>query len=309
MLNEENAVKTMKLWCAFMEKRKFIASKYIFTDSQTRQFAPGMYYAILYIASGTCYFEIEDEVRFCGTEDVIIMKPGEKTMMRFRDAKHQLEILELRVLPEYLRELSNEETDLEQGFLFVPYKVTVVHAGSEESMLIKNIVRKVAGMKTDGDEERYGHRLYEDSLITMLLVLSLRACIRADHVHRTRQRRHILMDDIFQYIGEHLTEELSLEVLEQKFFVSRYHICREFKRLTGQTPHAYIVKARLDLCRKYIEQGKAINEVYQLGGFGGYSHFFRAFKQEYGVTPKEYYQNLQIRLKEEQEEHLKNGKK
>ena len=52
-------------------------------------------------------------------------------------------------------------------------------------------------------------------------------------------------------------------------------------------------KSRLDLCRKYIEQGKSIHEVYQLGGFGGYNHFFRAFRKEYGVTPKEYYRNLQ----------------
>ena len=50
--------------------------------------------------------------------------------------------------------------------------------------------------------------------------------------------------------------------------------------MTGETPHSYIVKSRLDLCRHYIEQGKSIHEVYELGGFGGYNHFFRAFKKE-----------------------------
>ena len=134
--------------------------------------------------------------------------------------------------------------------------------------------------------ERVGYNVYP--------VLSLRVCIKADKVRREKNRRHVMMDDIFLYIGEHLTEDLTLERLEKEFFVSRYHICREFKRQTGQTPHAYIVKARLDLCRKYIEQGKTVHEVYQLGGFGGYNHFFRAFKKEYGVTPMEYYKNLQI---------------
>ena len=37
---------------------------------------------------------------------------------------------------------------------------------------------------------------------------------------------------------------------------------------------------------------KPIKEVYALGGFGGYNHFFRAFKKEYGMTPKEYYESL-----------------
>jgi len=102
------------------------------------------------------------------------------------------------------------------------------------------------------------------------------------------------MDDIFIYIREHLTEDISLERLENEFYVSRYHIVREFKKMTGETPHSYIVKSRLDLCRHYIEQGKSIREVYALGGFGGYNHFFRAFKKEYGVTPMQYYNNLQI---------------
>ena len=102
------------------------------------------------------------------------------------------------------------------------------------------------------------------------------------------------MDDIFIYIKEHLTENITLERLEDEFYVSRYHIVREFKKMTGETPHAYIVKSRLDLCRRYIEQGKSIREVYELGGFGGYNHFFRAFKKEYGVTPMQYYKNLQI---------------
>ena len=48
----------------------------------------------------------------------------------------------------------------------------------------------------------------------------------------------------------------------------------------------------IDLCKKHIEAGKPIKEVYELGGFGGYNHFFRAFKKEYGMTPKEYYESL-----------------
>lgn len=87
------------------------------------------------------------------------------------------------------------------------------------------------------------------------------------------------MDDIFIYIREHLTEDISLERLENEFYVSRYHIVREFKKMTGETPHSYIVKSRLDLCRHYIEQGKSIREVYALGGFGGYNHFLEHLRK------------------------------
>ncbi len=277
-----------------MERKRYIVSKHDFPAAAERQFAAGKYYTILCVSRGTSYFDMEGEMKLCSTEDVIIIKPREKATMHFRGGRYPLQILELRVLPEFLRELSDEETKFEADFDFVPFKVTVVHADSEESMLIKNIAMKLSGMTKKKGEAEYGQMLYEKNLVSILLIVSIRVCIRADHVHKSRKRRHIMMDDIFIYIREHLTEELTLEQLEKEFFVSRYHICREFKRLTGQTPHAYIVKARLDLCRKYIEQGMPISEVYRLGGFGGYNHFFRAFKKEYGVTPKQYYKNLRI---------------
>lgn len=273
-----------------MGKKSYSASSYTFTEAAARQFASGKYYMILYISKGTCHFEVENDLQFCSTEDMIILKPNAKTSMRFRGGRHQLEILELRVLPEYLATLSDKETDLLAAFQFVPFQIRILRAGSNLSMLIKNITLNLVALSPDNAE--FGYALYEQSLVTIALVLTMRACIDADKVHRGRKRKHLLMDDIFRYIHVHLSEDLTLEQLEQEFFVSRYHICREFKKMTGQTPHAYIVKARLDLCCKYIEQGKPIREVYELGGFGGYNHFFRAFKKEYRMTPMEYYKSL-----------------
>ena len=273
-----------------MEKKTHSALCYSINETATRQFSSGKYYMILYISKGTGHFKLENDWQFCTTEDMIILKPGEKTSMRFRGGHFQLEILELRVLPSYLEELSDEETNLLAAFQFVPFKIRILHAESNLSMLIKNITLNLISLSQGTTE--FGNDLYEKSLVTMVLILTMRACIGADKVHRSHKRKHLLMDDIFRYIHQHLTEDLTLEQLEKEFYVSRYHICREFKRLTGQTPHAYIVKARLDLCRKYIEQGKPIRDVYELGGFGGYNHFFRAFKKEYHMTPGEYYKSL-----------------
>lgn len=271
--------------------RDYTAQKYEFAEAKQRQFRAGKYYMILYIARGTGYFTVGEQMRLLGTEDMLVLKPGEQVTLHAGSGKHGHRILELRVLPDCLRELSGEGVRLDEGFAFVPYQVTAVHAGSRDSMLIKNLVLELS--EAGEQEPCYGEALYERNLLSMLLILTLRACVEADRVHKRQHSRHVMMDDIFVYIREHLTEDLTLADLEREFFVSRYHICREFKRLTGQTPHAYIVKARLDLCRKYIEQGKPASEVYRLGGFGGYNHFFRAFKKEYGMTPMQYYRSLQ----------------
>jgi len=273
-----------------MGKKLYSTSRYTFEEAGKKQFSSGKYYMILYVSKGTGHLIIDDEWRICSTEDMILLKPGVKTSFRTRGDRYQLELLQLRILSEFLAELSDENTNLLASFQFAPQNISVIRARSNLSMLIKNITLTLLDMTQDTNE--FGHELYERNLISMGLVLFIRSCIEADKVHRSHNRKNILMDDIFRYIRQHLTEDLSLEQLEKEFFISRYHICREFKRTTGQTPHAYIVKARLDLCRKYIEQGKPIREVYALGGFGGYNHFFRAFKKEYKMTPGEYYQSL-----------------
>ena len=86
----------------------------------------------------------------------------------------------------------------------------------------------------------------------MLIVLLLRACIHVEFHTKSKTRSRLALDDIFIFIKHHLYEEISLERLEKEFFISKYHISREFKRQTGITVHQYIVKAKLDLCKRLL---------------------------------------------------------
>ena len=109
---------------------------------------------------------------------------------------------------------------------------------------------------------------------------------------KNKKSKPFLIDDIFSYINNHITEEISLDDLEREFYVSKFHISREFKKATGITLHRYIVKAKLDLCKKLIEEGNTIIDVAHICGIGSYNNLFRAFKKEFGITPKEYYNEI-----------------
>ncbi len=104
-----------------------------------------------------------------------------------------------------------------------------------------------------------------------------------------------LYTNLIEFIEEHLEEELSLERLADEFFVSKYHIAHVFKDNIGLSIHQYITKKRLLKCQEAIRAKMNITEVYHAYGFGDYSSFYRAFKKEYGISPKEY-RDMQVEI-------------
>ncbi len=95
-----------------------------------------------------------------------------------------------------------------------------------------------------------------------------------------------LCQNVLHYIENHIGEDLSLTNLANVFFVSKYHIAHIFKERFGISVHQFILKKRLNLCKGAICSGQSITEEYLQYGFKDYSAFYRAFKKEFGMSPK-----------------------
>lgn len=70
--------------------------------------------------------------------------------------------------------------------------------------------------------------------------------------------------------------------------LSRYQTLRAFTRLTGFTPHAYVMQRRLDSARRLIRDGTTLAEAAAGAGFADQSHMHRVFVARHGFTPGVY---------------------
>lgn len=147
-------------------------------------------------------------------------------------------------------------------------------------------------------EEMRSQKFGKDAQISICvndLILHLNRLAHEQNTPGKKNYDRVLYRQLMEYIEEHLEEDLSLEKIAAEFFVSKYHIAHVFKDNTGLSIHQFITKKRLDLCRDAIQSKMSITEAYQMFGFGDYSSFYRAFKKEYGISPKDF-RDMQMEL-------------
>lgn len=84
-------------------------------------------------------------------------------------------------------------------------------------------------------------------------------------------------------------EDLSIEELSQIVGLSRVHVYRKIKKLTGMSVSEFVrsVKLRLSL-ELIINSGKSIAEIAYEVGFSSPSYFTKCFKEQFGVSPSEF---------------------
>ena len=88
-----------------------------------------------------------------------------------------------------------------------------------------------------------------------------------------------------QYLELHLQEDLDMDLLAERFFISKFHMMRLFRQQTGFTIHTYLLQRRLLAARQLIEKGMRATEACYRCGFRSYSSFTRAYNKHFGTTP------------------------
>lgn len=90
---------------------------------------------------------------------------------------------------------------------------------------------------------------------------------------------------VVRYLNSNIEKNVSLDKLARRFFVSKYYLCRAFKKYSGTSVHSYINHKRIMYAKQLIESGESASGAAYKVGFGDYSAFYRAYVKIVGKSP------------------------
>lgn len=98
-----------------------------------------------------------------------------------------------------------------------------------------------------------------------------------------------LINQIQSYIQAHFAENLTLNVLSERFYVSPSYLSRLFKKKTGTNFIDYLTHLRVERAKEYLTQtSRKIYHISEMIGYENPRYFAKLFKEETGCTPQEY---------------------
>ena len=107
--------------------------------------------------------------------------------------------------------------------------------------------------------------------------------------HTARSRKRIDLEGIKRYLDEHYTEKLSLDELANRFYISKYHMSREFKKSFGITMGNYLTSLRITKAKEMLRfSDLQIETIARNCGIEDNSYFNKVFQKAEGITAREY---------------------
>lgn len=139
----------------------------------------------------------------------------------------------------------------------------------------------------EAEERKFG---WEAAVMgnSMLLLSYLSRAFRELSAAPLRAEKPELLDRALDYIEEHLADKLTLADTARHFYVSESTVSHLFQQKLGVSFYRCVTQRRLIAAKELIFQSMPMDQVSRQVGFRDYSSFYRAFRQEYGISPQQF---------------------
>lgn len=242
------------------------------------------FYEVYFLLGGEVAYWVEGRVIRLQPGDLLFINPMELHRPITDPEKPVCERFVLWVNKDYLERLSTPQVRLSGCFdNSLPNHSHLIRPGSTERAVL---MARMGELVRESYGRDFGSSLSAQGIFLQLMV-QLNRLARGAESRQEGEELSPLVERAMQYISENLQNELSLEEIAGALFVSKYHLSHAFSREVGVSAYRYIMLRRLMLARQLLLAGEPAGQVCRSCGFSDYTSFYRAFKSEYGISPRE----------------------
>lgn len=275
---------------AFNPRQYMLSEDYeIFYYSDAEFRSVGMhshdYYEFYLYEEGSVTMDIEDTSYPLRTGDLVLVPPGSEHRARVFSSEKPYRRFVFWISVPYCEMLTKDSPDCTWLIRHTETEKTYIYHFSETDF--HSVQAKMVRILEEISSRRFGRDTYLRIAVNDLLLDLSRRVYETLNTGYTDSERDTF-SALLAYIDQHLSDDLRLEQLAAKFFLSKFYIAHTFKDRLGLSVHRYIQKKRLDAVRNAVMNGESVSDACREYGFTDYSVFYRAFRKEYGMSPSEY---------------------
>ena len=255
----------------------FVISKHTWANSSTQKAMLHSHheYELYMFLKGDCYYVVEGRRYELTPGDMIIIRKHEMHRI-FHNSFGEYSSFVFFFKPEFF----SENNCLEYEDAFLDY--------SKDNKIDSHVVLS-SGMQDIIDRIiKYSNNFQiNDSPVIRGVLIELLHTLNGVTAFEKPEKTNQTVKKIITYLNDNYTNDVDLDQVAEQFFISKFHLCRVFKKATGLTLQEYVRRKRLTLALELKRQGITLSEAASQSGFHDYTSFYRYYKKRYKESPKQ----------------------
>lgn len=235
------------------------------------------FHKIIFFVSGKVTYHIEGKAYQLKPQDILLVSQG---------AIHKPEIDPSIPYERYIFWIRDDLSSSELNTCFQKANDRSFNLIRLDSVLQEKLKDLLPEIEHSLRDTQFGDSILSKALFAQFMVYINRIFLKSSTAPDQKSySSDSQVEQLLKYINRNLSENLSIDHLAERFFFSKYHMMRKFKKETGYTIHNYIISKRLLHARSLIAQGTPVMKAAMQSGFQDYTAFVRAYKKQFGTVP------------------------
>lgn len=237
------------------------------------------FYEILYCQSGNVQYLLGADRYRVGRGDIVFVPPGISHRPLYLD-----QLVEpysryvMWIQPDFINEMK-------KNMNFSPLEEPVLLRTKDSGW--EYLGRYFESACKEAVTRQEGFEACMSSIAIQLFVHLARACRHSKAIEPLTEKKELL-DELIAYIEDHLAEKITLKLAASHFYISERAISRLFSEKMDVSFYRYVTQRRLIAAKTLVISGEPLERIGEQVGFADYSTFYRAFKQAFSISPRQF---------------------